>query len=111
MSASLTPAWGRAFGALSIFTTSAARAGGPGAAGSPVNGSALMAGPGAVVLEGAGCVVVLAACFFFPPPEQAAPTRHSTTTATAPARRRRGGRIALVDIDGAGYPARPGGSW
>src|SRR5205807_4702685 len=65
MSASLMPAWGRAFGALSIFTTSAARAGAAGPDGRPVNGSALGSTGGlVVVVDAGGCVVVLAASFF-----------------------------------------------
>src|SRR5439155_13574158 len=86
MSASLTPAWGRALGALSIFTISAARAGTAGLAGRPVSGSAPGATGGAEVDEaGAAVVEELAASFFLPPPLQAAPRSDTTTTATATA--------------------------
>src|SRR5439155_25579862 len=91
MSALLMPAWGRAFGALSIFTTSAARAGRAGSTGRPVNGLALPATVGAGVVDGSGRVVVVAASFF-PPPEQAAPISATTTTATVAAARARSGR-------------------
>src|SRR5438093_6362101 len=66
MSAWLMPAWGRALGALSILTTSAARAGTAGSTGSPVSGLALAATAGAAVVVGAGAVVVLAAPSFLP---------------------------------------------
>src|SRR5581483_7863801 len=114
MSASLRPAWGRAFGASSIFTISAGRPFVPGVAGRPVRGSALGSTGGAVVVDagGCGCVVVLAASFF-PPPEQAAPARQTPTAAATTARpRRRCGRrdrepSGDVGIAAAGYPARP----
>src|SRR5947209_1639092 len=99
MSASLMPAWGRACGALSILTTSAARAGTAGSAGSPVNGSALAATGGAVLVEEAGAVVEELASFFFPPPLQAAPTSDTTTRATVsnPARGRRGVPVTAAE--------------
>src|SRR5690349_14987516 len=72
MSASLMPAWGRALGALSIFTTRADRAG-TGAPATPVSGAAPAATGGAVLDEDAGAAVVdELASFFLPPPLQAA---------------------------------------
>ena len=58
-SASLMPAWGRALGALSIFTISTARVGAAGSCGRPVSGlaSAATVGGGAVGRRAAGFVL------------------------------------------------------
>ena len=86
MSAAFSPDWGRAWGALSIFTATTGRSGTPSAAGSPVSGMTGDGGAAVVVVDSNGAAPPGAANAVRREGDPHAAVTTASATATEPAK-------------------------